>query len=105
MAVVTRKKNKVQAITIRADSPEGTNTPSRFWNPDEIAGLMMSTGFDGVEVSFFESTMSLVYEVALKELRNWEVRESFLKRNDKLLRRYGIHLPFEHLVKCEKRGG
>ncbi len=95
--------NKPQAMTIRADSPEGTETPGRFWNPDEISGLMMSTGFGDVEVSFFESTMSLGYEVALKELRDWGVRESFLKRNDKLLRRYGFELPFEHVIKSRRK--
>ncbi len=95
--------NKPQAMTIRADSPEGTKTPSRFWNPDEISGLMISTGFNNVDVSFFESTMSLEYEVALKELRTWGVRESFLKRNDMLLRRYGIQLPFEHVIRGQKR--
>jgi SAM-dependent methyltransferase len=95
--------NKPQAMTIRADGSEGTDTPSRFWNPDEISELMMSIGFSDVEVSFFESTIFLVYEVALKELRDWGVRESFLKRNDRLLRRYGIELPFEHVIKGRKR--
>ena len=95
--------NKSQALTMRADTPEGTDTPSRFWNPDEISGLMMSTGFGDVEVSFFDSTLSLDYQVAVRELRSWGVRESFLRRNDKSLRRYGIQLPFEHVIKCQKQ--
>ncbi len=96
-------ENEPQKITIRADSPEGTDTPSRFWNPDELSSLMRIAGFHQVSASYFEATVSMGYETAIKELHNWGVRESFLNRNGRLLRRYGIQLPFEHVIRCQKQ--
>ncbi|OLD02681.1 hypothetical protein AUG19_05400 [archaeon 13_1_20CM_2_54_9] len=95
-------ENEAQRIVIRADSPEGTDTPGRFWNPDRLSGLAREAGFRAVSVSYFETTMKFSYSSALSELRSWGVRESFLRRNDRLLRQYGIELPFEHLIKCQK---
>ncbi|HYY92738.1 MAG TPA: class I SAM-dependent methyltransferase [Candidatus Dormibacteraeota bacterium] len=95
--------NEAQRITIRADGPEGTDTPSRFWNPDELSSLMRATGFQQVCAGYFETSMSLGYEAAVRELQNWGVRRAFLKRNDRLLRRYGIQLPFEHVIRCQKQ--
>ena len=95
--------NKAQALTIRADSSEGTDTPGRFWNPDELSALMRAANFHRVSVSYFQTTMSIGYQAAVAELRNWGVRESFLKRNNRLLKRYGIELPFEHVIRCEKQ--
>ena len=95
--------NKAQAITIRADSREGTDTPGRFWNPDELHDLNAMTNFQQVSVSYFETTLSFGYAAAVQELRNWGVKKSFLTRNDRLLRRYGIQLPFEHVIRSQKR--
>ncbi len=94
--------NRSQTMAIKADSPEGTNTPSKFWNPDELFAVMGHAGFEDFSATYFETTMRLKYPAAIEGLRNWGVRESFLKRNDSLLRRYGIELPFEHIVRCRK---
>ena len=92
--------NFSQGMTIKADSPAGTSTPGRFWNPDELFAVMGNVGFEQFSIAYFDVTMRLEYLAALEELRNWGVRESFLRRSDRLLRRYGIELPFEHIVKC-----
>lgn len=94
--------NLAQRMTINADSPTGTSTPSKFWNPDELIVVMDHVGFEQFSTTYFDTTMRLRYPAAVEELRNWGVRESFLKRNDSLLRRYGIELPFEHIVTCRK---
>lgn len=94
--------NRSQGMTIKADSPTGTATPSRFWNPDELFAVMRHVGFEKFSSTYFETTMKLEYPAAIEELQNWGVRESFLKRNDSSLRRYGIELPFEHVVRCRK---
>lgn len=94
--------NRSQGMTIKADSPTGTATPSRFWNPDELFAVMSHVGFEKFSSTYFATTMKLEYPAAIEELRNWGVRESFLRRNDSALRRCGIELPFEHVVRCRK---
>ena len=94
--------NRSQKIAINADSPKGTNTPSKFWNPDELFAVMDQIGFAQFSTAYFETTMRLKYPAAIEELRNWGVRRSFLRQNDSLLRRYGVELPFEHIVRCRK---
>lgn len=94
--------NRSQALAIRADSLAGTETPSKFWNPDDLFVATERAGFRDFSTIYFETTMRLKYSAAVEELRNWGVRESFLRQNDNLLRRYGIELPFEHVVRCRR---
>lgn len=94
--------NRSQKITIKADSSGGTSTPSKFWNPDGLFTIMDRLGFEQFSTTYFDTTMRMEYPVAVEELRNWGVRESFLRQNDGSLRRYGIELPFEHIVRCRK---
>ncbi len=94
--------NKCQALTLKADSSSGTDTPSKFWNHDDLFVVMERVGFRDVSATYFETTVRLRYAAAIEELRNWGVRGSFLKRNDRLLRRNGIELPYEHIVKSRK---
>ena len=72
------------------------------WTPDQLFALMRKNGFHDFQVSYFGTTIHFGYENAVKELRSWGANEAFLKRYDKLLKREGIELPFEHIVQCQK---
>jgi len=72
------------------------------WTPDQLFAIMRKSGFHDFQVSYFGTTIHFGYENAVEELRGWGANETFLKRYDKLLKRDGIELPFEHIVQCQK---
>jgi len=72
------------------------------WTPDQLFAIMRKNGFHDFQVSYFGTTIHFGYENAVQELRSWGATETFLKRYDKLLKRDGIELPFEHIVQCQK---
>ena len=72
------------------------------WTPDQLFAIVRKSGFHSFQVSYFGTTIHFGYENAVEELRNWGANEAFLKRYDKLLKRDGIELPFEHMVQCQK---
>jgi ubiquinone/menaquinone biosynthesis C-methylase UbiE len=72
------------------------------WTPDQLFAIMRRVGFDKFQVTYFDTTIHFGYENAIQELRSWGATETLLKRYDKLLRRRGIELPFEHIVQCQK---
>ncbi len=72
------------------------------WTPDQLFAIMRKNGFHGFQVTYFGTTIHFGYENAVEELRSWGAKETFLKRYDKLLKREGIELPFEHIVQCQK---
>jgi len=72
------------------------------WTPDQLFAIMRKNGFHKFHVSYFGTTIHFGYENAIQELRSWGASETFLKRYDKLLKRDGIELPFEHVVQCQK---
>ena len=72
------------------------------WTPDQLFAIMRKRGFHDFQVSYFGTTIHFGYENAIEELRSWGANEAFLKRYDKLLKREGIELPFEHIVQCQK---
>ena len=72
------------------------------WTPDQLFAIMRKSGFHHFQVSYFATTIHFGYENAVEELRSWGANETFLKRYDKLLKRDGIELPFEHIVQCQK---
>jgi len=72
------------------------------WTPDQLFAIMRNSGFHDFQVSYFGTTIHFGYENAIEELRGWGAKETFLKRYDKLLKRDGIELPFEHIVQCQK---
>ena len=51
--------NMSQALAIKADSSTGTDTPSRFWNPDELFVAMGDAGFEGFTAVYFENNLKL----------------------------------------------
>jgi SAM-dependent methyltransferase len=72
------------------------------WTPDQLFSIMRKQNFRDIKVTYFGTTIHFGYENALQELRTWGATETFLKRNDKMLKREGIELPYEHIVQCEK---
>ena len=72
------------------------------WTPDQLFSIMRKNGFHDFQITYFETTIHFGYENALEELQTWGATEKFLRRNDKMLKREGIELPYEHIVQCEK---
>jgi ubiquinone/menaquinone biosynthesis C-methylase UbiE len=72
------------------------------WTPDQLFAIMRKNGFHKFRVTYFGTTIHFGYKNAIEELRTWGAKESFLRRNDKILKREGIELPYEHIVQCEK---
>src|SRR2546425_1265408 len=72
------------------------------WTPDQLFSIMRKNGFHDFQVTYFETTIHFGYENALKELQTWGATEKFLRRNDAVLKREGIELPYEHIMQCEK---
>ena len=72
------------------------------WNPDQLFAIMRKNGFHKFRATYFGTTIHFGYENAVEELRIWGAPETFLRRHDKMLKREGIDLPYEHIVQCEK---
>ena len=72
------------------------------WTPDQLVSIMRKKGFHKFQVTYFETTIHFGYENALEELQTWGATEKFLRRNNEMLKREGIELPYEHIVQCEK---
>ena len=72
------------------------------WTPDQLFAIMRKNGFHQFQVTYFGTTIHFGYENAVEELRTWGATEPFLRRYDKILKREGIELPYEHIVQCEK---
>jgi len=72
------------------------------WTPDQLFSITRKKGFHDFKVTYFGTTIHFGYENAIRELRTWGATERFLKRNDRMLKREGIELPYEHIVQCEK---
>lgn len=72
------------------------------WNPDQLSAFMREEGFLNLRATYFYTTLHLGYENAVRELRSWGATQKLLKREDGLLRKQGLDLPFEHLIRCQK---
>jgi SAM-dependent methyltransferase len=72
------------------------------WTPDQLFLLLRQAGFHSFQVTYFDTTIHLGYENAVEELRTWGATGPLLKHYDKLLRKQGIELPFEHIIRCKK---
>jgi len=55
-----------------------------------------------VRTKYFETNVRWDYEGALKKLKEWTVDPDFVKKNLDAIRRFGLELPMEHVVFCEK---
>jgi ubiquinone/menaquinone biosynthesis C-methylase UbiE len=72
------------------------------WTPDQLFSIMRKRGFRKFQVTYFGTTIRFGYANAVEELRTWGASETFLRRNNEMLRREGIELPYEHMIRCEK---
>lgn len=72
------------------------------WTPDQLFSIIRREGFHKFQVTYFGTTIKFGYKNALETLRSWGATDTLLKRYDKILRREGIELPYEHIVQCEK---
>ena len=72
------------------------------WTPDQLFSIIRKKGFHNFQVTYFGTTIQFGYENALNELRIWGATGTLLNRYDKILKREGIELPYEHVVQCEK---
>lgn len=72
------------------------------WGPDQLFSLTRKSGFHDFRVTYFDTTISFGYRAAVKELRVWGAEESLIRKCDELIRRYGMRLPYEHVISCRK---
>ena len=72
------------------------------WTPDQLHFMMGKTGFRNFSVTYFDTTIRFGHRAALEELRSWGAPRGFFRQNERWVRRYGIRLPFEHVIRCEK---
>lgn len=99
-------ENEAQRLVIDANALSiDTMQPKPEWfSPfsDEVAALMHKTGFRNIRTKYFETNVRWDYEGAIKKLKEWTVDPDFVKRNSDAVRRFGLELPMEHVVFCEK---
>ena len=72
------------------------------WTPDQLFVLMREAGFHSFRVTYFDTTIHLGYENAVEELRSWGATGPLFRRYDRLMKKQGIELPFEHVIRCRK---
>ena len=72
------------------------------WSPDQLFPIMRKCGFHGFEVSYFDTTIHFGYENAVGELRTWGADRRFLRQHERVLKREGLDLPFEHVIRSQK---
>lgn len=72
------------------------------WSPDQLFSIMRKWGFHGFEVSYFDTTIHFGYENAIGELRGWGADGRFLRQHERTLKRGGLDLPFEHVIRTQK---
>jgi ubiquinone/menaquinone biosynthesis C-methylase UbiE len=75
---------------------------SPSWTPDQLFLLMNRSGFRNFATMYFDVTISFGYNAAREELRSWGASPILLRQNDRMLRKHGLQLPIEHIVRCEK---
>ena len=72
------------------------------WNPDQLFRIVTKAGYHSFLTTYFDQIIVFHHKAAVEELRSWGASASMIKRNDRILRRRGIQLPFEHIVRCRK---
>jgi virulence-associated protein VapD len=82
-----------------------TSSPKPEWfSPfsDEIAAMMHRTGFKNIRTQYFETRVEMDYDTAINILKEWAINASWIKEHLDNVKRYGLELPMEHIVFCEK---
>lgn len=78
---------------------------SPSWDPDELQSLMWSFGFREFRVTYFDTTIRFMQSAAVEELRSWGASPRYLSKHERALKRSGVRLPFEHVIRCGKQRG
>lgn len=81
---------------------EVTHNPS--WNPDQLYIQALKTGFTGIEIYYFDTTLRFHGKAAEREVESWAPAKHFLPKNKHILRRHGMRLSPEHIISCHKPG-
>ena len=99
-------ENRAQQILIESNSYSlETLTPRPEWfSPaaDEVAVLMHKTGFRDIYVKYFETNLRFGFKAAVELLKKCKTDPKFVTKYEKALRKYGLELPMEHVIFCEK---
>ena len=99
-------ENPAQKLLIEADSYSmETLTPEYEWfSPfsDEVAVLMHKIGFKNITVKYFETNVHLPFNYAVKQLKEWNINPTFIKKRMDNLKKYGLEFPMEHIIFCKK---
>jgi len=99
-------ENEAQRLVIEANAVSiETILPRPEWfSPfsDEVAALLHRIGFTNIRTKYFETNVKMDYEAAIKKLKQWTTDPDFIRKNSDALRRFGLELPMEHIILCEK---
>jgi ubiquinone/menaquinone biosynthesis C-methylase UbiE len=101
-------ENRAQELLIEANIHHSLDTMlsegALWFSPtvDDVAVLMHKTGFRNIQAHFFETNIGLVYDVAVEQLKQWNIDKRFLEEYKEDLQGYGVEFPLEHVVVCEK---
>jgi len=99
-------ENEAQKLVIDADANSmETSLPRPEWfSPfsDEIAAMMHRTGFKNIRTEYFETRIEMDYDTAISMLKDWAINPSWIKKHLNDIKRFGLELPMEHVVFCEK---
>jgi ubiquinone/menaquinone biosynthesis C-methylase UbiE len=99
-------ENEAQKLVIDANANSmETSLPKPEWfSPfaDEVAVVMHRTGFKNIRTEYFETRVEMDCDAAQRKLKEWAVLPSWIEEHLDDLRRFGLELPMEHVVFCEK---
>ncbi|MGD0495608.1 MAG: hypothetical protein ABSB28_06170 [Candidatus Bathyarchaeia archaeon] len=82
-----------------------TSLPKPEWfSPfsDEVVVLMHRTGFKNIRTAYLETRVEMDCDTATSKLKEWAVHPSWVEEHLNDLKRFGLELPMEHVVFCEK---
>ncbi|MGQ9507098.1 MAG: methyltransferase domain-containing protein [Candidatus Bathycorpusculaceae bacterium] len=92
-------KNKAQELLITADLKYSMEPlpfkGERWFSPTvkEISNYMQQTGFNNIQIEYFQTNLRLEYEAAIEQLKRWRIdTAAFLERHKEDLQKYGIEL-------------
>jgi ubiquinone/menaquinone biosynthesis C-methylase UbiE len=99
-------ENEAQRLVIDANARSmETSLPRPEWlSPfsDEVAAVMHRTGFKKIRTEYFETRVRMDFDTAISKLKEWTVHPNWIREHLDELRRFGLELPMEHVIFCEK---
>jgi len=99
-------ENEAQRLVIDANAYSmETSLPKPEWlspSSDEVAAVLHRTGFKNIRTEYFETNIRMDYAKAISKLKEWTVHPTWIEEHLDELRRFGLELPMEHVIFCEK---